>query len=590
MDPSKKKKSSWIRQLALFTRGQRLKLGASLLCAVVGVVGGIVPFFAAYKLIALSISDTLAISEAGHWALIALLGVAVQTIGYLASTSTSHSVAYHTLENLRNAACKHLAACSLGDVQSAPSGALKKIIIDDIEQMELPIAHVIPEFTSNVLLLILCFAIVCSIDIRLALSMLIAPALSIVPLSLLFKNFERDYAAYWTASERVNSTLVEYIDGIEVIKTFNQTDSSYARFRNDISEFEKLTLAWYKSARIPMNAMFAILPTLLLGVVPVGCILVASGSIDVAQMALACMLSIGVIGPLTKITQYTNMFKEIEKVMDSVSKLLEMKPLPEVSSPALITSHDVSFKNVRFSYSNEEVLHGISLEVPEGTSCALVGPSGSGKSTMAKLIARFWDAGSGAIRIGETNVRDIPLDQLAGLVSFVTQDNFLFDRTIFENVRLGREGATDAEVERALAAAHCEELADKLANGFETLSGEAGGALSGGERQRISIARAYLKDAPILVLDEATAFIDPESEELIQQALSELARGKTLIVIAHRISTVRNFDKIVVMDSGNIVAEGTHTDLLGSSDLYHRMWEAHISNGTHEVRKEQRNV
>ena len=267
MDPSKKKKSSWIRQLALFTRGQRLKLGASLLCAVIGVVGGIVPFFAAYKLIALSISSTLAISEVGYWALIALLGVAVQAVGYLASTSTSHSVAYHTLENLRNAACEHLASCSLGDVQSAPSGALKKIIIDDIEQMELPIAHVIPEFTSNVLLLILCFAIVCSIDIRLALSMLIAPALSIVPLSLLFKNFERDYAAYWTASERVNSTLVEYIDGIEVIKTFNQADSSYARFRNDISEFEKLTLAWYRSARIPMNAMFAILPTLLLGVV-----------------------------------------------------------------------------------------------------------------------------------------------------------------------------------------------------------------------------------------------------------------------------------------------------------------------------------
>lgn len=255
MDPSKKKKSSWIGQLASFTRGQRLKLGASLLCAVVGVVGGIVPFFAAYKLIALSISGTLAISEVGHWALIALLGVAVQTIGYLASTSTSHSVAYHTLENLRNAACKHLAACSLGDVQSAPSGALKKIIIDDIEQMELPIAHVIPEFTSNMLLLILCFAIVCSIDIRLALSMLIAPALSIVPLSLLFKNFERDYAAYWTASERVNSTLVEYIDGIEVIKTFNQADSSYARFRNDISEFEKLTLAWYRSARIDRKSV-----------------------------------------------------------------------------------------------------------------------------------------------------------------------------------------------------------------------------------------------------------------------------------------------------------------------------------------------
>lgn len=585
MNPSKRKKSSWIRRLALFTRGQRLKLVASLLFAMTGVAGGIVPFFAAYELIASSMSGALAIDEVGHWALIALAGVAIQAAGYLASTSTSHSVAYHTLESLRNAACEHLAACSLGDVQSTPSGALKKAIVDDIEQIEMPIAHVVPEFTSNVLLLVSCFGIVCAIDVRLALSMLIAPAVSIVPLMLLFRSFGRDYAAYWTASERVNSTFVEYIDGIEVIKAFNQADSSYTRFRDDISDFEKLTLAWYRSARVPMNAMYAILPTLLLGVVPVGCILVASGGIEVAQMALACMLSIGVITPLTKVTQYTNTFKEIEKVMDSVSKLLEMEPLPEVSSPAIVGSHDVSFDNVRFSYSDDEVLHGVSLEVPEGTSCALVGPSGSGKSTMAKLIARFWDTGSGTIRIGETDVRDMPLDQLASLVSFVTQDNFLFDRTIFENVRLGCPEATDAEVEHALAAARCEELADKLANGFETLSGEAGGALSGGERQRISIARAYLKDAPILVLDEATAFIDPESEELIQQALSELARGKTLLVIAHRISTVRDFDKIAVMNFGNIVAEGTHKDLLDSCALYRRMWEAHISNGAYEARK-----
>ena len=360
MNPSKRKKNSWIRRLALFTRGQRLKLGTSLLFAMAGVAGGIVPFFAAYELIASSMSGALAIDEVGHWALIALAGIAVQAAGYLASTSTSHSVAYHTLESLRNAACEHLATCPLGDVQSTPSGALKKAIVDDIEQIEMPIAHVVPEFTSNVLLLVSCLGIVCAIDVRLALSMLIAPAMSIAPLMLLFRSFGRDYAAYWAASERVNSTLVEYIDGIEVIKTFNQADSSYARFRDDIADFEKLTLAWYRSARVPMNAMYAMLPTLLLGVVPVGCILVASGSIEVAQMALACMLAIGVITPLTKVTQYTNMFKEIEKVMDNVGKLLEMEPLPEVSSPATVGSHDVSFDNVRFSYFDDEVLHGVS--------------------------------------------------------------------------------------------------------------------------------------------------------------------------------------------------------------------------------------
>ena len=577
---STKRTRGWVARLVSFTKGQRAKLAFSLACAMVGVAAGIVPYLAVYRLIAAALAGTLDVNAVTTWSLAALAGAAVQAAGYLASTATSHNAAYHTLENLRNAACERLAASPLGEVQRTPSGTLKTTIVDDIEQIEIPIAHVIPEFTSNVALLVACVAIAWAIDYRLALSMLVAPALSAIPLALLYRSFGKDYDAYWKANERVNSTLVEYIDGIEVIKAFNQADSSYARYRDDILDFERFTLAWYRSSRIPMNAMYALLPTLLLGVVPTGCLLVAAGAVSPAQMALACMLSIGVTAPLTKVTRYVNMFKEIEKVMSGVCDLLDMQPLPEAPAPAAVSSHGVSFDAVRFSYADDEVLHGVSLEVPDGTTCALVGPSGSGKSTMAKLLVRFWDTGAGSVRIGGVDVRDMPYEQLADLVSFVTQDNFLFDRTIFENVRMGRPDATDAEVRKALEAACCADLERKLPQGFDTPAGDAGHALSGGERQRVSLARAYLKRAPVLVLDEATAFIDPENEELIQQTLSRLARGKTLLVIAHRLSTVRNFAKIAVMDEGRIVATGTHEQLLGSCPLYRRLWEAHVAGGS----------
>lgn len=386
------------------------------------------------------------------WIVFALVGIAAQALGYLASTMLSHTAAYGILENLRNAAADRLAAASLGDVQAMPSGATKKVIVDDIEDVELPLAHVIPEFGSNALVVIACFVIACFVDVRMGLSMLIAPLVSIVPFALLMKGFQKTYAAYWEANERVNATLVEYIDGIEVVKIFNCTDESYERYRDEIGAFEKFTLAWYRASQGPMNAMFAILPTLLVGVVPVGVLLVCVGDLDISGFVLCCLLAIGMVGPLTKVTQYINLFKQIEKDINSASTLLELPDFPEANNPAPVRDASVKLADVRFAYEGDEVLHGVSLEVPPGGKLALVGPSGSGKSTIAKLVARFWDVDSGRIEIGGADVRDMPLSQLASLVSYVSQDNFLFDCSIAENIRLGRPDASDEEV---MSAARC---------------------------------------------------------------------------------------------------------------------------------------
>lgn len=304
-------KPSWMRSLWAFTEGYRAVIAASLALAVIGVVGGMIPFISVWQIMGLALEG----ASSGYlsWIVFALVGIAAQALGYLASTMLSHTAAYGILENLRNAAADRLAAASLGDVQAMPSGATKKVIVDDIEDVELPLAHVIPEFGSNVLVVIACFVIACFVDMRMGLSMLVAPLVSIVPFALLMKGFQKSYAAYWEANERVNATLVEYIDGIEVVKTFNCADESYERYRDEIGAFGKFTLAWYRASQGPMNAMFAILPTLLVGVVPVGVLLVCAGDLDFSGFVLCCLLAIGMVGPLTKVTQYINLIKQIEK-------------------------------------------------------------------------------------------------------------------------------------------------------------------------------------------------------------------------------------------------------------------------------------
>lgn len=377
----------------------------------------------------------------------------------------------------------------------------------------------------------------------------------------------------------MNSVIVEYVEGIEVIKAFGRVGVSYEKYAGAITDFRTFVVKWLASTFATMKLSFALFPSTLIGTLPVALALANSGSITAPQAALAVMLSISMVGSLAKLEVFSENMRQVKFTVENLEQFLEMPELPEPSHRVVVKNTDVVLRDVHFSYtgdSKDEVLHGVDLTLPKGGFTALVGPSGGGKSTVAKLIARFWDVTQGSIEIGGVNIKDMPLSQLSEYVSFVTQDNFLFNCSLLENIRLGNPSATDEEVKAAAKAAQCEEFVSKLPLGYDTPAGEAGKRLSGGEKQRIAIARMMLKNAPIVILDEATAFTDPENEDKIQQSIAALTKGKTLLVIAHRLSTIKDADNIVVLKEGRIVAQGTQDELLERCPLYNGMWQAHI--------------
>jgi ATP-binding cassette subfamily B protein len=381
------------------------------------------------------------------------------------------------------------------------------------------------------------------------------------------------------SSNHVNSVIVEYVEGIEVIKAFNQSASSYRKFVRAVHSFKEFALGWYKSAWPVMNFTLSVLPSSLLGTVPIGILLYTHDALSVPEFAICIILSLGIIAPFLKFTQFVNDMKAIEYAVKAADKFLNMEELKSAEKEVHLPNHDIRFHSVSFSYDGEEgekALSDLDLEIKEGDFTALVGPSGGGKSTIARMIARFWDVSSGSITIGGINIKEIPLPQLMKVTSYVTQDNFLFDCSLKENIRMGNPAASDEEVYKAARAAGCDNFILKLDNGYDTTAGEAGRKLSGGEKQRITIARAMVKNAPIVILDEATAFTDPENEEKIQKSISALTEGKTLLVIAHRLSTVKNADRIILINRGKVIQSGTHEVLLEESDLYSSMWQAHI--------------
>lgn len=400
-----------------------------------------------------------------------------------------------------------------------------------------------------------------------------------IPMFFLMRNYNSQYAAYMEANNHVNNVIIEYVEGIEVVKAFNQSTSSYEKFVGAVKSFKDFTLAWFKSTWKTMNLMMAIMPTTLLGVLPIGLLLAQSGSITPAELAMGIILSLSIVGPLMKATTFINEAKSMEYAVEAANELLNLPVLPDSGKIVPIRHTDIVLQNVSFSYDGtgqNEVLHDISLKMPQGSFTALVGPSGGGKSTVARLIARFWDVTGGSISIGGTNIKELSIRQLSELVSFVTQDNFLFNCSLKENIRLGNPNATDEEVYAAAKAACCDDFIVRLEKGYDTPAGDAGKRLSGGEKQRIAIARAILKNAPIVILDEATAFTDPQNEDKIQKSIMALSKGKTLLVIAHRLSTIQNADQIVVLKKGQIVDCGKQEELLERCPLYADMWQAHI--------------
>ena len=575
----KQQKDNWVKILFSFAAPCKGKMALSVFCAILSVAGGFIPFWAVYEILLAFINQNVTLNGILIWCLVGAAGYLLRVACHGISTILAHISAYTVLEGIRLKIADRLMKAPLGEVMGRRIGYLKNIIMDKVEDLEPPLAHMIPELTSNLLLPVAIFIWMLVIDWRMGLAVLIAPLLAMIPMFFLMRNYNSQYAAYMEANNHVNSIIIEYVEGIEVVKAFNQSTSSYEKFVNAVQSFKEFTLAWFKSTWKTMNLMMAIMPTTLLGVLPVGLLLVQNGSISPAELAMGIILSLSIVGPLMKATTFINEAKSMEYAVEAANELLNLPVLPDSGKIVSIPRNDIVLEHVTFSYDGSEqneVLHDVNLELPEGSFTALVGPSGGGKSTIARLIARFWDVTGGNITIGGKNIKELSIRQLSELVSFVTQDNFLFNCSLKENIRLGNPNATDEEVYAAAKAACCDEFIVRLDKGYDTPAGDAGKRLSGGEKQRIAIARAILKNAPIVILDEATAFTDPQNEDKIQKSIMALSKGKTLLVIAHRLSTIQNADQIVVLKKGRIVDCGKQKELLKRCPLYADMWKAHI--------------
>ena len=500
----KQQKESWVKILFSFASPCKGKMTLSVLCAILSVAGGFIPFWAVYEILLAFINQTVTLEGILLWCLVGAVGYLIRCVCYGTSTILAHISAYTILQGIRLKIANRLMKAPLGEVMGRQIGYLKNIIMDKVEDLEPPLAHMIPELTSNLLLPIAIFVWMLAIDWRMGLAVLIAPILAMIPMFFLMRNYNSQYAAYMEANNHVNSIIIEYVEGIEVVKAFNQSTSSYEKFVGAVQSFKEFTLAWFKSTWKTMNLMMAIMPTTLLGVLPVGLLLVQNRSISPAELAMGIILSLSIVGPLMKATTFINEAKSMEFAVEAANELLNLPILPDSGKIVSIPHNDIVLDRVFFSYDGSEqndVLQGVSLKMPEGSFTALVGPSGGGKSTVARLIARFWDVTGGSITIGGKNIKELSIRQLSEMVSFVTQDNFLFNCSLKENIRLGNPNATDEEVYAAARAACCDEFIAHLDKGYDTPAGDAGKRLSGGEKQRIAIARAILKNAPIVILD-----------------------------------------------------------------------------------------
>ena len=575
----KSKKNSWTKSLFAYAEGEQKRLILSVLLSIFSVMLGLLPFYCMYEIICLFVAGTATKAAVIKWCLLALGIYAGKIVTFSLSTGTSHSMAYHILEGLRLQLADRFLHAPLGNVQNRSIGEIKNMVVDKIENLEPPLAHMIPEGAGHIVLPVVSILALAVLDWRLALASLVTFPISFLCMGLTFQISGENFKKFDQSSNYMNSTIVEYIEGIEVIKAFGRAGVSYEKYAGAIHNFCTFVVKWLSSTFVTMKLSFALFPSTLIGTLPVALALANNGTISAPQAALAVMLSISMVGSLAKLEVFSENMRQVKCTVESLEEFLEMPELPEPEQRAELNGTDVVLQDVHFSYTGEqaeEVLHGINLALPAGSFTALVGPSGGGKSTVAKLIARFWDVTAGSITIGGVPIQEMPLSQLSELVSFVTQDNFLFRCSLLENIRLGNPNASDEAVKAAARAAQCEEFIQKLPQGYDTPAGEAGKRLSGGEKQRIAIARMMLKNAPIVILDEATAFTDPENENKIQQSIAALTKGKTLLVIAHRLSTIKDADHIVVLKNGAILAEGNQEELLAGCPLYYDMWQAHI--------------
>ena len=587
------KKQSDFSRLMGYAGGHRFFTYASWVLSAISALVALVPFLYIWMILrdvleaAPNYAQAVNIPRYG-W--MAVLFAAVSYLIYICALLCSHLAAFRVATNLRLAATAHLAALPLGFTEHFGSGKLRKIIQESTGAAETYLAHQLPDQSGAIATPIGLLALLAIFDWRLGLLSLIPVVLAFAIMSAMTgKRMVEKMQQYGNALAAMSNEAVEYVRGIPVVKTFGQSVFTFKKFKVTIDEYEKWVVAYTKELRMPMlcyttaiNGVFAFL-------IAGGLLFTRNG---ITSAFLLNLLFYVIITPVISLTMTKVMYMSENKVivadaLQRIDSILTAQPVPESPAPRHPKDSSVTLKDVHFSYDgSEDVIRGVSMNIQPGQTVALVGLSGSGKSTLASLMVRFFDVGSGSIRIGDADVRDIPKEELMNTVSFVFQNSRLLKGSILDNVKLGKPDATEAEVLAALKAAQCMDIIEKFPAGIHTVIGSAGVYLSGGEQQRIAIARAMLKDAPILILDEATAFADPDNEAKVQAAFAKLAAGRTVIMIAHRLSTVANADCIYVVQDGKIAEAGTKDVLCAKNGLFARMWKDYQSSVQWKVAKE----
>ena len=562
-----------IRQLFAFVGESNSKMRISIFLAVLGEMFGIVPFLMVALLADELYRGTATIQRVLFFCGIAAICQLIKMLLTWRSSLMSHKISFTILKNIREAITDRMAKVPMGVMLETPTGTFKNLIVDNVAKLEDSMAHFMPELPSNIAAPLCSILLIFILDWRMGLASLITIPLGILFFAAMMRGYGPRMENYMRSANDMNSSLVEYVSGIQVIKAFNRSASSYGKYSKSVNYFHDSTMEWWSQCWFWNAAARAVLPSTLLGTLPVGAWLYMEGTLSLPVFLISLVVPLGFVAPLMKVSEAMEQVSMIKGNLEQVTAFLKTPELVRPSEPVSLGERTYQFEDVHFGYKETEVLHGISFQTKPGTMTAIVGPSGSGKSTIAKLMAGFWDVTSGSVRFGGQDIRQIPFEQLMGEISYVAQDNFLFDKSIRENIRMGNPAATDEEVEAAAKAANCHDFIMQLEQGYDTLAGDAGDRLSGGERQRITIARAMLKPASVVILDEATAYADPENEALIQQAISKLVAGKTLIVVAHRLNTIRNADQILVVANGNIAGRGTQEELLRECPIYQKMWQ-----------------
>lgn len=551
---------------------------SSVIIAVIGVFCSVLPYFALAK-----ITQNIAISNTDlefyiRPILLILGGLIGSVIFHEISTLISHNLAFRIIEDERKKLVRKINRLSMGEIEKRSSGEWTQFMVETLNKIEQPIAHVIPEVIANLIIPIALVVIIFIMDWRIGIANLITLPLGVLFSILMMGGYEEKSRNYQEAAKNMNTTAVEYIRGIQVIKAFNKSASSYGKFVDAVNSNRDSMLNWYLSVCFYMTAAMEVLPSTLLFVLPTSLYLYMNGSIEVGNLIMCVLLSYACYKPLIKAMSHMDTMANVRVVIDEIKNVMELPELERGNGEEKIRSYDINFENVCFAYNDKKkVFDNLSFSAKENKLTAIVGYSGGGKSTIAKLIAGYWNINKGKISVGNVNLKDVSLEKNMELVTYVSQENYLFRKSIIDNMRMANQNASIEEIKDACKKASCHDFIMSLPNGYETIIGESGSNLSGGERQRLTIARALLKDSPIVLLDEATAYSDPDNEAEIQKSIDALVENKTVIMIAHRLSTIIGADKIIVLNNGEIEAEGTHKELLGKSETYAKMWKSHIS-------------